>query len=284
MLTSNSFQIFSNLTLVSKIIEKAVAEQLTDHVKTFHLDEMYQSAFKVLNSTETALLIKVQNDILRTVDDNKSVILLLLDLYPAFDTVDHLILLSRLSHRFGIRGNALAWFDSYLKSRKQFVQIEDCYSSQRCLAHGVPQGSVLGPLLYLLYTSPIADIINLHSLQYHLYPDDSQLYISFKTDCFADLAQAKSSVELCVKDIDWWMTNNMLKLNQEKTELIVISSKFRPRPGIPYVSVGDEQILPKSSARNLGLTFDEYCNMVEHVKKICKTSYYQLTTSKTMSL
>ena len=127
------------------------------------------------------LVLKVQNDILRAVDDNKSVILLLLDLSSAFDTVDHLILLSRLSHRFGIKGNALAWFDSYLKSRKQFVQIEDCQSSQRCLAHGVPQGSVLGPLLYLLYTSPIADIINFLSLQYHLYADDSQLYISFKT-------------------------------------------------------------------------------------------------------
>ena len=205
---------------------------------------MYQSAFKILHLTETALL-KVQNDILRAVDDNKSVILPLVDLSSAFDTVDHLILLSRLSHRFGIGGNALAWFDSYLKSRKQSVQNEDCYSLQRCLAHGVPQGSVLGRLLYLLYTSPVADIINLHSLQYHLYADDSQLYISFKTDCFADLAQAKSSVELRVKDIDWWMTNNMLKLNQEKTELTVISSKFRPRSAIPCVSVGDEQILPQ---------------------------------------
>ena len=228
-----------------------------------------------MHSTETALL-KVQNDILRAVDDNKSVILLLIDLSSTFDTVDHLILLSRLWHRFGIKDNALAWFDSYLKARKQFVQIEDCYSSQRCLAHGVPQGSVLGPLLYLLHTSPIVDIINLHSLQYHLYADDSQIYISFKTDCFADLAQAKSSVELCVKVIDWWMTNNMLKLNQERTEPIVISSKFRPRPAIKYVSVGDEQILFKSSARNLGVPFDECCNMEEHVKKICKTSYYHL--------
>ena len=72
------------------------------------------------------------------------------------------------------------------------------------------------------------------------------------------------------------MTNNMLKLNQEKTELIVISSKFRPKPAISYVSVGDKQILPKSSARNLGVIFDECCNMVEHVNKICKTSYYHL--------
>ena len=211
---------------------------------------MYQSIFKVFHSPETALL-QVQNGILHAIDDNKSVILLLLDLSSAFDTVDHAILLSRLSHRFDIKGIALAWFDLYLKSRKQFVQIEDCQSSQRCLAHGVPQGSVLGPLLYLLYTSLIAHIMNLHSLQYHLYADDSQHYISFKTDCFADLAQAKSSVELCVKDIDCWMTNNMLELNQEKTELIVISSKFRPKPAISYISVGDEQILPKSSARKI---------------------------------
>lgn len=86
----SNFRPISNLTLISKIIEKAVAKQLTDHVKTYHLDVMYQSAFKVLHSTETALL-KVQNDILRAVDDNKSVILLLLDLSSAFDTVDHLL-------------------------------------------------------------------------------------------------------------------------------------------------------------------------------------------------
>ena len=157
------------------------------------------------------------------VDDNKSVILLLLDLSSAFDTVDHSIVLSRFSHRFGIKGYALAWFDSHLKSQTVCANWRLSIITTFFLAHGLPQGSVLGPLLYLLYTSPIADIINLHSLQYHLCADDSQLYISFKTDCFADLAQAKSSVELCVKDINWWMTNNMLKLNQKNTELIVNS-------------------------------------------------------------
>ena len=92
------------------------------------------------------------------------------------------------------------------------------------------------------------------------------------TDCFVDLAQAKSSV-LCVKILT---SGDKQHAKQEKTELIVISSKFRPKPAISYVSVGDEQILPKSSARNLGVIFDECCNMVEHVNKICKTSYYHL--------
>lgn len=121
-----------------RVLRQLLDQHAPKKKRLYHLDVMYQSAFKVL-----------QNDILRAVDDNKSVILLLLDLSSACDSVDHLILLSRLSHRFGIKGNALAWFDSYLKSRKQFVQIEDCQSSQRCLAHGVPQGSVLGPLLIL---------------------------------------------------------------------------------------------------------------------------------------
>ena len=101
----SNFRPISNLTLISKVIDKAVAEQLTDHVKTYHLDVM--SAFKVLHSTETSLL-KVHNDILHAVNDNNSFILLLLDLSSAFDTVDHSLLLSTLSHRFGIKGNALA--------------------------------------------------------------------------------------------------------------------------------------------------------------------------------
>ena len=104
--------------------------------------------------------------------------LLLLDLSAAFDTVDHSILLSRLALRFGVNGRVIAWIESYLKDSEQFVQNEDTKSSFRQLILGVPKGSVLGSLLYVLCTAPIADIIKSYDLHYHLYADDSQIYFS----------------------------------------------------------------------------------------------------------
>ena len=101
-----NFHPISNLTFVSKLIEKAVALQLNDHILRHHLDETFQSAYKAFHSTETAL-VRVHNDILTAIDNNNTVILLLLDLSAAFDTVDHSILLSRLSSRFGIKSLAL---------------------------------------------------------------------------------------------------------------------------------------------------------------------------------
>ena len=106
-----NFRPISNLKEVSKLLEKAVVIQLTDHVMGHHLDETFQSAYKNFHSTETAL-VRVQNDILCAIDNNESVILLLLDLSAAFDTVDHSILLSRLRNRFGVIGTAAAWFES----------------------------------------------------------------------------------------------------------------------------------------------------------------------------
>ena len=164
-----------------------------------------------------------------------------------------------------MKGTALAWFKSCLTSRQQFVNVEEGMSSRRPLLRGVPQGSVLGLLLYLFYTAPIADIIKKHDLLYHLYAADTQLYIFFNTDCCADLDEAKLRVERCVEEIDLWMCKNLLKLNQDKTELVVISSKFRNRPNLEYVRVGDEFIAPNLSVR-----------MEQHVKKICSEANYHL--------
>ena len=179
-----------NFVMVSKVIEKAVSAQLTDHVRTHHLEEWFQSAYKIHHSTESALG-EVRNDILRAIDDNRSVLLLLLDPSAAFDTVDLSSLLLHLRTRFGVIGSALASFESYLATRKYYAQAEGYKSSLRSLDSGVPQGSVLGPLLYVLFTSPVADIIESHDLQYHFYADDTQLYITFKTESADDMCLAK---------------------------------------------------------------------------------------------
>ena len=122
-----------------------------------------------------------------SIDNQKSVVLVLLDLSSAFDTVDHSLLLARLSARFGICDQALDWFRSYLSDRTQYVRIQDVSSDVHASPYGVPQGSVLGPLLYSLYTSPLGDIARSHGLSYHFYADDTQLYLSFETSSPEDL-------------------------------------------------------------------------------------------------
>ena len=239
--------------------------------------EEFQSAYKSHHSTETAL-VKFQNDILKAIDNNRSVISLLLDLSAAFDIVDHSILLSRLQNRLGIRNIALKWFHSYLHSREQFVSVDGIESSKKHLPYGLPQGSVLGPLLYSLYTSPLGDIARKHSIPFHLYADDTQLYLSFTSNCPNHLPSTKIAVELCVKDIGDWMLRNKLKLNQDKTELLVISSKNRPRPPHDYIRVGEEVIKFGEQARNLGAGFDQYLDFKEHVKITCESAFFRICT------
>ena len=192
---SSNFRPISNLKVVSEIIEKAVSCQLSDYLRDNDLEEPFQSAYKRFHSTETALL-RVQNDILCEIDNQICVILLLLDMSAAFDTVDHKLLLERMEKRYGVKGNALKWFRSYLQDRKQFVMIDGTKSEMKELRYGVPQGSVLGPILYLLYTSPIGHIIKRHGLNYHLYADDTQLYLSFKPT-YAEQPGSIAKIETC---------------------------------------------------------------------------------------
>jgi hypothetical protein len=236
-----------------------VAFQTHQHVSDNGLDELYQSAYKAHHSTETAL-VKVQNDILRALDNQNSVILLLLDLSAAFDTVDHNILLSRLRSIFGIIGNAYNWYKSYLSNKTLTVTVPGI-STKRPLAFGVPQGSVLGPILFPMYTSPLGDLIRQHNMDYHLYADDTQLYITFKSNSTDDMNIARSRLEACIRDVDAWMAWSNLKLNTDKTELLLLNARHRPLPPLELLSVCDDKILGKSDVRNIGTLMDSSLNI-----------------------
>jgi hypothetical protein len=149
-----NYRPISNLAFTSKIIERAVSRRLEDHCAKNNIDTYYQSAYKRNHSTESAL-VRVQNDLLMAVDRLGGAILVLLDLSAAFDTIDHSILLNTLRSNFGVSGPALEWFNSYLCNRQQAVRIGDVTSKDRPLSFGVPQGSVLGPQLFSIYTQPL---------------------------------------------------------------------------------------------------------------------------------
>ena len=129
----------------------------------------------------------------------------------------------RLQRSFGVTAEALDWIRSYISGRTQCVCVGPATSFNAHLCCGVPQGSVLGPKLYCIYTKPVGDIVNKHNLCYHCYANGTQIYLSIKPN--ENWASERSAIEACVADVGGWMNRNMLKLNQEKSELILFSSK-----------------------------------------------------------
>lgn len=264
----------SNLAYISKIIEQVVCKRLKSHLDSNKLWCKLQSAYRAFHSTETALL-RVENDILCSIENKKMVALVLLDLSAAFDTIDHAKLLNRLKSRFGLCGTVLNWFKSYLCERSQSVQINGSSSDNITLRFGVPQGSVLGPILFTLYMSPLSDIANQHGVSNMYYADDSQLYLAF--DPKKDLSMSISCLELCVKEVRQWLQNNMLMLNDEKTEVILLGSRhhLKQNPSID-ITVGNSNITSVHCVRNLGAYFDSIMSMNQFISNKCKSIQNQL--------
>jgi hypothetical protein len=208
-------------------------------------------------------------------NDRKVSILALLDLSAAFDTIDHCTLISRLRHDFGIGGTALQWFTSYLSHRTQSVIVDGLVSTAVPICFGVPQGSVLGPVLFVLYTSPLANVIDKHSVLHHSYADDSQLQ---KSAAPSEVPQLLEAMQDCIVDVRSWMTSNKLKLNNEKTEVMLLSSAQMShkidRPST--MTVGDATVPFSSSVVNLGVTLDHHLEMKVHVRNVVRAANYEL--------
>ena len=209
---------------------------------------------------------------LSSMDDGRVTALTLLDLSAAFDTIDHINLLRRLGDWFGVSGKALDWFKSYLTGRSQRFNL----SSRSDLSFGVPQESVLGPLLFTLYTNQLSSLVPLgHAIRHHLYADDSQLYISFP---LGNSAAALNGLQSCLASVQSCISTNKLKLNPDKTKSLLIGkdgqwSKYLSMFPIELLGV---KSYPAKSAHNLGVIFDKNFNFRSHISAMCSSCIYHI--------
>ena len=268
-----NFRPVSNLPYIGKIIEKVAVKQMEAHMTEHGLHETFQSAYRPHHSTETALL-RVSNDVLRAVDRRECVLLTLLDLSAAFDTVDHMKFLDRLEQEFGVTGRARTWLESYFKDRYQSVFIDSTSSISVPLTTGFPQGSVIGPFGFKPYTKPLTAIAQKHGVSIHLYADDTQLYVSCDPE---NVDTAVERLEACIEEIRVWMSVNNLKLNDNKTEFVAIASRQQlSNVSDIQLRIGTEMVSATHSARNIGVMFDATMEMKDHISQITRSCYLHL--------
>ena len=198
----------------------------------------------------------------------------------AFDTVDHPTLLQRLRDRFGMCDSVVSWFRSYFENRTTRVSIKNASSHKHILNYSLPQGSIIGPQCFILYISPIGDIIRQirhHNISFHCYADDIQLYAAFDHKIPGECERTMDRITNCISELNMWMLQNKLQLNQEKTEFFVIAGpRVLNLVSDLQLKLDGKTIKPSISVKNLGVTFDGLMNMSIHISTLCKTINFQI--------
>jgi hypothetical protein len=249
---------------LSKTIEKYVFIQLKGHLEENDLYFKYQSAYKANHSCETALL-KIYEDVLCSLKPNTGIVMVFLDFSAAFDTISHNILLQKLSSQFLVKGTALAWFESFLKGRSFAVNIDNNISKSFLVTQGVPQGSVLGPVLFSLYSQEVSNIVNSYNFNIHIFADDIQIYFQ----CDNSNSQC-TKLEKCLQEINEWARSNFLKLNPDKTKFLAISGR-RSNPAI--FSNFSNHFSFESKVKNLGFFLDSSLDFTAQISRVCQTGF-----------
>ena len=270
----NKYRPVSNLCFIAKILQKLVLSQVSSYLNSHNLYNTCQSAYRPGHSIETALL-NVVNDLFLSLCKGNISVLALLDFSSAFDTIDHPILVHRLHTDFGFTDSVLQWYSSYLTDRTHYVSLSNHCSAFAPVHSGVPQGAVIGPILFTMYIKPLSSIIDTHSITHHSFSDNIQLQMSAPHDRISALLH---SMQSCICDAKAWATANMLRLNDNKTELMLVTSERTKHPhNLPTsITIGNAQIPFKQSVKNFGFTLDSYLTMNAHVTNIARTCYFEL--------
>ena len=265
--TTNNFRPISLLPAISKILEKAVFNQLYDYFSENNLFYDSQYGYRKKHSTETACL-ELVDKIYQNLDNNRLPITFFLDLSKAFDTLNHSILLRKLQY-YGVSASALSWFKSYLANRKQYVQIDTCRSSTQNITTGVPQGSILGPLLFIIYMNDINTVSD--KFEFILYADDTSLN---STICTFKLNNNDHNISEIINNelsrINDWLIANKLSLNTSKTKYMIFHYPQYPIRNIPnlQLKINDMMISQVHEFNFLGLILSETMSWSQHCNKV----------------
>ena len=254
----NNYRPVSLLCTLSKVFERMMYNRLMDFLNENKILFEYQFGFRKNHSTQLALTF-LMDKLINSIENGDHVIGVYLDFSKAFDTVDHTILLNKLNH-YGIRGAALNWFQSYLLNRKQFVTYNGSKSCTKELKCGVPQGSILGPLLFLIYINDLAGICK------HIMPiffaDDSNLFVN-GTDL--KVMESQLNDDLC--SVSTWLKVNKLSLNIDKTQFMMFSRKKYKNHNVD-LKIEGQSIDKVHHTKFLGIIIDDNLNWKNHVNYI----------------
>lgn len=270
-----NYRPITGIKYLGKLIERAALPQLNHHMISNKLHIPNQSGYKSDHSCET-LLVRVINDILLNLDVSKCTVLLLLDLSAAFDTVDHDILLDILFKEIGLRDTVLKWFSSFLKGRRQAITINGVRSDYRDNQFGVPQGSVLGPVLFNIYVRSFIQFLESNGFSVHGYADDHQVFKSFRIEF--QFSTIRSCLPKCLELVSMWMKKFFLKLNASKSQVVIFSPNSQSSSFvIQRVILADGSLITISKeAMNLGILLDSNLSFAPHIDMVISHCYMLL--------